>query len=64
VVEHQDTEQQLRQAFLSEANYWYGLQVMTQSHMQQAGRVLVNDFMDNVYEVDWKRKADEQLREE
>jgi len=64
VVEHAESEDQLRQAFLSEANEWYGLQAMTQSHIQRAAQILINDFLQNVYHVDWKRKADEPDKDE
>ena len=56
VVEHQDTEEQLRQSFLSEANQWYGLPVMSQLHMQRAARDVVNDFLNQVYQVHWSAR--------
>lgn len=63
IVEHEQTPAELRQAFLSEADTWYGLSVMSRAHARQATQILLVDMMQSAG-VDWLRDPDQPYREE
>jgi hypothetical protein len=58
VVEHQNTEAELREAYLSEADQWFGLAVMSQGHMQQAARTLIGNLLTSAH-LKWERTPDQ-----
>lgn len=62
-IEHQDSQEALREAFLSEANQWYGLSIMSNAHKQLAARVLISNLLASVG-LDWQRTPDEIIRDE
>jgi hypothetical protein len=63
IVEHQDSEAELRQAFLSESDNWYGIPAMARDRAKIAVRVLMDDMLKSA-NVDWQRPPDITLREE
>ena len=52
VTGHQNSLDELRQAFLGEDYAWYGVPVMARGHYQTALRVLVTDFLKTA-DIDW-----------
>ena len=58
VVEHEDSPEELRQAFLGEAGTWPGQRLMAAQRAQQAARALVADVVIG-QGLNWERKADE-----
>jgi hypothetical protein len=58
VVEHQDTPAELRQAFLSEADTWYGLSATFRGHQRQAVGALLADMQESVG-LKWERTPDQ-----
>lgn len=58
VVDHRESREALRQAFLSQANTWYGRPSMDSFHRQQAARALVDELIAS-NDVDWLRPADQ-----
>jgi hypothetical protein len=63
IVEHEQTPAELRQAFLSEADRWYGLPAMSRAHSQTAVRVLLADMLQSAG-VQWERPPDQPYRDE
>lgn len=61
VADHQNSLEELRQAFLSEDYAWYGIPAMARGHYQTALRVLVADFM-KAADVDWERDPDQVIQ--
>jgi hypothetical protein len=61
VVEHQDSLDELRTAYLAEANTWDGLRLKRYEHSQQAASSLVSDVGAN---VNWEREPDQFAEEE
>jgi len=57
-VEHQNTQDELRQSFLAEANDWYGLPVMMRDHRDESSQLLVEDIL-TAAGVEWQRPPDE-----
>ncbi len=57
-VEHQDSPDELRSAYLTEANSWPGLRLMTGGHAQIAARLLVEDIT-TAAGLKWERPADQ-----
>jgi hypothetical protein len=62
VVEHEESPAELRQAFLAEADRWYGLPAMSRAHSQTAIQVLLQDML-VAAGVDWQRPPDQPLAE-
>jgi hypothetical protein len=56
-IEHQDSQEELRNAYLAEANTWDGLPAMTDSHITLA-KQSVNADLSGGQGVDWKRPPD------
>lgn len=56
-VEHQDSQDELRNAYLAEANTWDGLPAMTDGHITLA-KQSVNADLSGGEGVDWKRTPD------
>ena len=64
VVEHQPPVNELRSAYLAEANNWPGLASMVQGHAQEVASALAADVTTSA-NLKWERKKDqEQLQEE
>jgi hypothetical protein len=61
VIEHQDSLDELRTAYLAEANTWEGLGLKRYEHSQQAASNLVADVATN---VTWERTPDQFADEE
>ena len=57
LVEYQPTLNELRTAYLSEANFWPGINYMTQSHVQEVMQGLESDIVAGA-NVKWERDAD------
>jgi hypothetical protein len=57
VVEHQDSPETLRTAYLAEANTWDGLQAMTEQHVGQSRAAIVANIA-GADGIDWKRDPD------
>jgi hypothetical protein len=57
VVEHFDSEDELRTAYLTDAATWDGLPSMTQEHVARAQQMLVADLSGGP--LDWKRPPDQ-----
>jgi hypothetical protein len=57
VVQHQDSPETLRNAYLSEANSWDGLTAMTESHVNRARGSITADITGGDG-VEWKRDPD------
>jgi hypothetical protein len=57
LVEHLDSVDELRDAYLAEANTWDGLPISTMNHMQTAQARLLNDVLASA-NIDWKRDPD------
>jgi hypothetical protein len=62
VVEHQETPENLRNAYLSEASYWDGMGAMTSQHFNRSFNSILADVAGGEG-VDWKRDPDK-VREE
>lgn len=58
IQRHLESDEELRQAFLSEGDRWFGLQTMTQARMQSAAASLVSDLLGKS-ELEWKRNPDQ-----
>jgi hypothetical protein len=58
LVEHLDSPEELRAAYLSEANSWPGMRLMTTSHAQLAARLLVEDLVAGTG-LKWERPPDQ-----
>lgn len=58
VVEHELTPAELQQAFLSEADSWYGYAAWLRFHLQQATSALLFEILESA-NVDWTRPADQ-----
>jgi hypothetical protein len=63
VVTHLDTPEQLRTAYLGEADQWYGLATMNMLHVQEAAATLGSSFHEAAG-VDWLRPADQFSRQD
>jgi len=63
LVEHLDSPEELRAAYLSEANSWPGIRLMTTSHAQLAARLLVEDLVAGTG-LKWERPPDQVETEE
>jgi hypothetical protein len=63
LVEYQPTLNELRTAYLSEANFWPGINYMTQGHVQEVMQGLENDIVAGA-NVKWEREADKTEPEE
>ncbi len=57
VVEHQPAINELRTAYLGEANTWSGLNNMMRDHMRDVGSQLIDDITKGAH-LEWKRDAD------
>lgn len=57
VVEHQPALNELRTAYLGEANTWSGLNNMMRDHMREVGSQLIDDITKGAH-LDWKRDPD------
>lgn len=62
VVEHQNSQDELRNAYLAEANTWDGLPAMTDDHVTIGQRSVGADLSGGG--VDWKRPPDRRAQEE
>jgi hypothetical protein len=62
VTGHQNSLEELRQAFLGEDYAWYGVPVMARGHYQTALRVLVTDFLKSA-DIDWVRDPDQVMQQ-
>lgn len=60
MVEHQSSPEELRTAFLAEANTWDGLPAMMERHVIEAQNALVTDLAGG--QLDWKRNPDQITR--
>ena len=58
IAEHQNTPAELPQAFLSEADTWYGVPAMARGRAQSAVRVVLADMLESAG-VKWERDADQ-----
>jgi hypothetical protein len=58
VVEHQFSPDELRTAYLGEANNWPGINIMTSDHMQLATQLLAADIFQS-RGLKWERPADQ-----
>ncbi|MEX0802558.1 MAG: hypothetical protein WD738_21165 [Pirellulales bacterium] len=63
IVEHQDSPDELRSAYLSEANSWPGLRIMTGTHARVAAAHLVNDIVTSAG-LTWERPFDQPAQDE
>jgi len=63
IAEHQNTPAELRQAFLSEADSWYGLTALNRGHAQSTAGDVVSAMLKSAG-VEWDRPADVPMREE
>ncbi len=63
IAEHQNSPEELQQAFLAEADNWYGVEAMARGRFQTAFRVVLADMLESVGVV-WERDPDVPLREE
>ena len=63
VADHQLSPEELRMAYLAEANTWPALGSMISGHMQTATRSLLADLRDGA-NIHWERPADEIAKEE
>ena len=63
IAEHQSTPAELRQAFLSEADSWYGLYALSRGRTQSIVRQVIEATLKSA-DVDWDRPADVPMREE
>lgn len=57
IVEHQPAINELRTAYLGEANTWSGLNNMTRDRMRDVGSQLIDDITKGSH-LEWKRPAD------
>jgi hypothetical protein len=58
ISEHQDTPAELKQAFLAEADRWYGLPAWARDHHGRLMQDLESSLLESE-DVQWKRPADE-----
>jgi len=58
VADRQSTPEELRQAYLAEANVWDGLNIMTRSHAQNSTLALLSGMLSEA-QVVWKRTPDQ-----
>jgi hypothetical protein len=63
IAEHQNSPAELQQAFLAEADTWYGIGAMSRGRAQTAVRVMLAEMVENAG-VDWLRDPDVPLQEE
>jgi hypothetical protein len=63
IAEHQSTPAELRQAFLSEADSWYGIYAMSRGRSQSIVRQMIDATLKSSG-VEWDRPADVPMREE
>jgi hypothetical protein len=63
LVEHQNSPDELRSAYLAEANTWPGLRLMIDSHARIAAASLVNDIVKDAG-LEWKRPSDQVEQDE
>ena len=63
IADHQNTQDELRQAFLGEDYNWYGVPAMARGHFQTALRVVISDMLKSA-DVEWERDPDEVIRQE
>jgi hypothetical protein len=61
IAEHQDTPAELKQAFLSEADRWYGLPAWARDHHDRLMQDLASSLLASE-DVKWERPADEPAR--
>lgn len=57
VAEHQFTPDQLHTSYLSEADNWPGLQIMTRAHAREAITAVMSDIMKSAG-IEWQRPRD------
>jgi hypothetical protein len=58
IAQHQMSPEELRTAYLSEAAYWPGMEIMTSDHFRRGLQLLAADIQKGA-NIDWKRPADE-----
>jgi hypothetical protein len=63
IAEHQNSPAELQQAFLAEADTWYGIGAMSRGRAQTAVRVMLAEMVEDAG-VDWLRDPDVPLQEE
>jgi hypothetical protein len=63
IVEHQPPINELRTAYLAEANNWPGLMVMVQDHAREVASDLSGDITKGA-NLKWERKKDQELEQE
>jgi hypothetical protein len=63
LVEHQPPINELRTAYLAEANNWPGLMVMVQDHAREVASNLSSDITKTT-NVKWERKKDLEYEQE
>jgi hypothetical protein len=63
VAEHLNTQDELRDAYLSEANTWDGLNTVMNEHAQMAQQMLFNDVVTKA-NLDWARDPDPRQQDE
>jgi len=63
LVEHQDSQDELRSAYLAEANNWPGLRLMIGSHARVAAASLVSDIVKDAG-LEWERPNDQVEQDE
>lgn len=61
ISEHQDSPAELKQAFLAEADRWYGLPAWVRDHHGRLMQDLESSLLESA-DVQWKRPADEPAR--
>jgi hypothetical protein len=63
IVEHVNSEDELRTAYLAEANTWEGLPTLMGEHFQMAQQMLFNDVVQKA-NLDWVRDPDPRPQDE